>query len=139
MCPMTVDAEAAAIVKSAMKTPAIKRTRLCQYVGAFCASCPDVERLPCVLAGGYWDCETCTEPDCPCMVGWTIERRKVYREWKAGYDRRNGTIDRRKAAKRLENYKSGRKCSVCGAPITDRGKTGKCQSCARRARKPRVT
>ena len=74
-----------------------RRVRLCQYAGAFCGSCPDRETIPCVLAGGYWDCETCAASGCPCMRLPPTKRRDVHSEWKALLDAGNAKTRERKA------------------------------------------
>jgi len=141
---MNADAEAAAVVRAAPKPPeVVKRVRLCQYAGAFCASCPDADSLPCVLAGGYWDCATCTAPDCPCMIGWTIERRAAYQEWRERLEAGNAKTRERKARygrkrwyagwrQESRAYSQGRTCGGddCDEPITDKNTSGLCKRCA---------
>jgi len=111
-----------------------KRIRVCQYAGAFCATCPNAESLPCVLAGGYHDCVDCAEQGCPCMAIPTTKRRAAYQEWKAELCHKNGIIDAKRRILRMENYRRGRTCSACGRAITGKGKTGMCSGCARRSR-----
>lgn len=137
---MTAAAIAADIVRKAMKLPQ-KRVRLCQYDRAFCASCPDAERLPCVLAGGYWDCETCTASGCPCMALPTSKRQATHVKWKENHDAANAKTDERGRKYRhkrwrdreksaMKHYQDGRMCADCGKPITNRNASGYCRSCS---------
>lgn len=72
------------------------RRRVCRYAraseGMFCASCPDVDELPCVQQGVCRDCTDCTETDCPCMRSANRKRRQAYQEWRKKHDRNNGMI-----------------------------------------------
>jgi len=115
---------------------AVKRQRLCQYAGVFCAFCPDVERLPCVLAGGLHDCETCTLPDCACMIGWTKERRAAHANWQklrqhaeAVRRKRSNLYRPRRWREDRHRHKLGRTCAHpdCDAEIMDANKSGFCR------------
>lgn len=87
---MSVAAIAADIERRALTLPRVatrfRRVRLCRYKGIFCAWCPDVEDVPCVIAEVMQDCDTCAEKDCPCMTGWTVGRREAVRAWKKKRD-----------------------------------------------------
>ena len=131
----------------------------CGAHGPFCAYCP--EEPPCVRAGvTTLDCEDCTPENriewcgkdaCPCRTRVGGQRLNEFRKWKAKHDRANGITDQRRsiygrrrwaAEKSLmprnrakeHNYRLGRTCSECGKPITDRGKSGMCQTCTRQNR-----
>ena len=146
---MNVDAEAAAMVRAATKPQRTqKRVRLCRYAGAFCAFCPDADSLPCVQAGGYWDCETCTASGCPCMKRPTSKRRVAYREWKEHLDAGNAKTRERRAKygsrrwyanadKYFKGYSQGRTCAGadCEERITNANKSGFCKRCAALRRK----
>ncbi len=122
----------------------LRRERLCELApyGYFCAFCSDVDDIPCVKAGAAQDCDECTEQGCPCMVGWTRERRAAAKAWKARYDK-SESVTRERAARYHPRRKAGnaarrrkgkyhmklaRICAAdgCEKAITDQSKSGLC-------------
>ena len=115
------------------KAPPRGRVRLCQYDRAFCVECPDNERCPCVIEGVYRDCGDCKASGCPCMTCPTTKRSVAYHAWKGWRNERNAREVERKARKgrHWADYSLGRTCSICGAPIVNKGKSGLCLPCTR--------
>ncbi len=123
----------------------LRRERICRLAGygKFCASCPDIVKLPCVQAGIMRDCDDCREQGCPCMISSTRERRKAFKAWRTHHDwanavtrertvryrsRRRAESARERATKSEYHTRLGRICAWdgCDVVITDRSKSGLC-------------
>jgi len=103
----------------------------CLYIAKnrkFCVRCPDLMSATCEAVTD--DCNACTVEGCLCTLESTPQRKRAYDEWLQEIERtKHGPEYTEEEAKRLyDKIRSlGRTCIICGIPITDANKSGKCR------------